>query len=361
MSAEHKVAVIGCGYWGPNLVRNFSALSNCRVVRVCDGDEGRLRHMKSLYPDVDTDTDAARVLEDAEVEAVAVATPVRTHYDLARRCLEAGKHTFVEKPMAASVSECARLVSLARERGLVLMVGHTFLYSSPVRAIKEIVDSGELGNLLYISSRRLNLGLYQKDINVAWDLAPHDISIVLHVLGEPPVSVACQGKSGIAEGLEDVTNMTLTFGSGVVAMIQSSWLDPNKIREITFVGSRKMLVYDDVAPQEKIRIYDKRVEPPPHYDTYAEFHCSYHYGDILSPYIKQVEPLRVECQHFLDCIAEGKTPLSDGVRGMEVVEVLESATKSMRMGGGRIYLDGLVSSVIAPVAMTQKEPVEIPK
>ena len=221
------------------------------------------------------------------------------------RALEAGKHTFIEKPMAASVTECKALVSTARERGLTLMVGHTFLYSSPVRMIKEIIDSGELGELLYVSSRRLNLGLFQKDINVAWDLAPHDISIILHVLGQAPSTVACQGKAGIAKGLEHVTNMTLNFANGVFAMVQSSWLDPNKVRETTFVGTRKMLVYDDIEPMEKIKIYDKRVEAPPHYDTFAEFQYSYHYGDLHVPYIKQVEPLRVECQHFVDSIRQG--------------------------------------------------------
>jgi predicted dehydrogenase len=340
MAKTCNIAVIGCGYWGPNLVRNFSALPDCRVVRVCDADPVRLKHMEGLYPHVETTMEVSRVLEDPRTDAVAIATPVRSHYALGRQCLEAGKHVFIEKPMAASVAQCEELMALANMRDLRLMVGHTFLYSNPVRAIKTIVDAGELGNVLYVSSRRLNLGLYQKDINVAWDLAPHDISIVLHVLGESPVGVACQGKSGVAEGLEDVTNMTLTFANGVVAMIQSSWLDPNKIRETTFVGNRKMLVYNDVEPMEKIRIYDKRVETPPHYDTFAEFHFSYHYGDVHCPYIQQTEPLRVECQHFVDCIRAGKTPLSDGKRGLEVVQVLEAASRSLRMGGGIVHING---------------------
>jgi predicted dehydrogenase len=315
-------------------------LPDCRVVRMCDGDPARLKHMQTLYPNADATPEFDRVIEGADVDAVAIATPVRTHYPLARRCLEAGKHTFIEKPMASSVAECEELVALARKRDLRLMVGHTFLYSSPVRLVKELVDSGELGDLLYISSRRLNLGLYQKDINVAWDLAPHDVSIILHILGEPPVGVACQGKAGVAEGLEDVTNMTLCFESGVVAMIQSSWLDPNKIRETTFVGNRKMLVYNDVEPMDKIKIYDKRVQAPPHYDTFAEFHLSYHYGDVHSPYIKQGEPLAVECRHFIDCILSGETPLTDGRNGLDVVRVLEGASNSLRLGGGIVSLNG---------------------
>ena len=196
------------------------------------------------------------------------------------------------------------------------MVGHTFIYSAPVSRIKEIVKSGDIGEIQYISSRRLNLGLFQKDINVAWDLAPHDISIILYLLGKPPVSVNCQGKAHIHKGIEDVTNMSLDFDNGGFATIHSSWLDPNKIREMIIVGSKRMIVYDDNEPLEKIKIYDKRVEAPPHYDTFAEFQYSYHYGDMYAPYIKQTEPLKVEAQHFLDCIKTGKTPESSGVDGL---------------------------------------------
>jgi predicted dehydrogenase len=261
--------------------------------------------MKTLYPPVETTSQFDDLVNDREIDAIAVATPVRFHYEMARKALLAGKHTLIEKPMARSSKECEELVELAERNKLALMVGHTFIYSRPVRKIKEIVSAGELGDLQYISARRLNLGLLQKDINVAWDLAPHDISIILYVLGKDPVSVNCQGKSHVAKGVEDVTNMTLNFSNGAFGIVQSSWLDPNKVRETVFIGTKKMLVYDDVEPIEKIRIYDKRVEIPPHYDSFGEFQYSYHYGGMYSPYLKLVEPLKVECQHFLDCIKSG--------------------------------------------------------
>ncbi|MHC4371455.1 MAG: Gfo/Idh/MocA family protein [Planctomycetota bacterium] len=300
-----NIAVAGCGYWGPNLIRNFNSLSECRLKSVCDTDAERLAHMKTLYPPVETTSQFDDLVNDREIDAIAVATPVRFHYEMARKALLAGKHTLIEKPMARSSKECEELVELAERNKLALMVGHTFIYSRPVRKIKEIVSAGELGDLQYISARRLNLGLLQKDINVAWDLAPHDISIILYVLGKDPVSVNCQGKSHVAKGVEDVTNMTLNFSNGAFGIVQSSWLDPNKVRETVFIGTKKMLVYDDVEPIEKIRIYDKRVEIPPHYDSFGEFQYSYHYGGMYSPYLKLVEPLKVECQHFLDCIKSG--------------------------------------------------------
>ncbi len=337
-----NVAVVGCGYWGPNLVRNFRSLPECNVKKICDMDSGRLEHMKRLYPEVETTQYIDDVIKDTDIDAVAIATPVRFHFEMGKRSLEAGKHTFVEKPMAMSVAESSKLCELAERQKLTLMVGHTFIYSSPVRKIREIIRSGDLGDILYISSRRLNLGLFQKDINVAWDLAPHDISIILYVLDEVPVSVNCQGKAHFTKGIEDVTNMTLNLASGSFSAIQSSWLDPNKVREMTFVGSKKMLVYDDLEPMEKIKVYDKRVEIPPHYDTFAEFHYSYHYGDMYSPYVKQSEPLKVECQHFLDCIKTGKKSNSNGTDGLRVVQVLEASSRSLENGGSKIEIRDLV-------------------
>jgi predicted dehydrogenase len=328
-----NIAVVGCGYWGPNLIRNFHSLSDCRVKMICDFDDQRLNHMKQTYPTLETTKDCADIIADPEVEAIAIATPVRTHFALAERSLRAGKHTFIEKPMAASADECKRLIDLAASRSLTLMVGHTFVYTSPVRKMKEIIKSGEIGEVLYISSRRLNLGLFQNDINVAWDLAPHDISIILYVLDHEPVSVNCQGKAHLRPGIEDVTNMTMNFANGGIALIQSSWMDPRKVRETTIVGSKKMIVYDDNEPLEKLKIYDKYVETPPHYDTYAEFHFSYHYGDMWAPYLKQVEPLRVECQQFLDCMRTGAESDSSGFQGLRVVRILEAATSSLRNGG----------------------------
>jgi len=331
-----NVAIAGCGYWGPNLIRNFNALSDCEVVKVCDHDQNRLSHIKSLYNKIEITTDFDEIISSDTIDAVAIATPVCFHYEMAKKSLEAGKHTFIEKPMASSVAECQELVDIAKKKKLILMVGHTFVYSTPVRKIKEIIDSGELGQLQYISSRRLNLGLFQKDINVAWDLAPHDISIILYIMNELPVSVNCQGKAHVNPNIEDITNMTLNFQGKGLATVQSSWLDPNKIREFTFVGDKKMLVYDDLEPIEKIKVYDKRVEAPPHYDTFAEFQYSYYYGDMYSPYLKLVEPLKVECQHFLDCIATGETPLSSGVDGLQVVQILEASSQSLAKAGAAV-------------------------
>lgn len=340
-----NVAVVGCGYWGPNLIRNFRSLPDCQLKSVCDVSQDRLTHISELYPEVGATGDFDHLVSDEQIDAIAVATPVWTHFGLAKKGLLSGKHVFIEKPMASSAVQCKELIDLAERKKRTLMVGHTFIYSTPVRTIKGIVDSGEIGELLYISSQRLNLGLFQKDINVTWDLAPHDISIILHIIGEPPVSVNCQGKAHVSPGVEDVTNMTLYFSNGGFATVQSSWLDPNKVRRMTFVGSKKMILYDDNEPLEKIKIYDKRVEVPPHYDTFAEFHYSYHYGDTHSPYLKQVEPLKVQCQHFLDCIQAGSRPQTSGLDGLQVVQILEAALESLKNGGARVELDGLEQEI----------------
>ena len=333
-----NIGVVGCGYWGPNLVRNFRTLSNCRVAKVCDSDENRLAHIKALFPEIEVVSDFDRLVSDPSVNAIVIATPVRLHFAMAEKSLAAGKHTLIEKPMAASVDECKKLIEFSEKKKLILMTGHTFIYSTPVRKIKEIIDGGSLGEIHYVSSRRLNLGLFQKDINVAWDLAPHDISIILYIVNKIPISVNCQGKAHINPNVEDITNMTLNFSDGVIAVIQSSWLDPNKVRELTFVGRKKMLVYDDVEPNEKLKIYDKRVDIPPYYDTFAEFQYSYHYGDMYSPYLKMTEPLKTECEHFIDCIKTGQKPLTGGVEGLQVVQILEAASKSLRNDGAAVKI-----------------------
>ena len=331
-----NVAVVGCGYWGPNLIRNLAALRDCNMVQVCDADTERLAHMKNLYPDVRTSTNFDDVLNNHDVDAVVIATPISTHYTLAKKVLLADKHVFVEKPLATSSADGKDLIEIAQQRRLILMVGHTFVYTPAVRYLKKMVQNGELGEVYYISSRRLNLGLFQKDINVAWDLAPHDLSIVLYILNDQPIAVNCQGKGHVVPGLEDVTNMSLDFPNGTLATIHSSWLDPNKVREMTIVGSEKMVVYDDLAANEKIRVYDKRVETPPHYDTFAEFQYSYHYGEVNTPFIRQVEPLKVECEHFIDCIRTGKNPDSGGLEGLRVVQILEASSESLKRGGSRV-------------------------
>lgn len=328
-----KVGVAGCGYWGPNLVRNFRVVNGCKMEMVCDADESRLKHMKSLFPDLQTSANFEAAVNDPNLDAIAIATPVRFHYSMAKASLSAGKHTFIEKPMASSSAECDELVELAHKNGLILMVGHTFLYSPAIRKIKEIVDHGDAGEIQYISSRRLNLGLFQKDINVAWDLAPHDLSIILYLMGENPETVSCSGSAHVNKGIEDVTVMYLGFTRGRCAIVHNSWLDPHKVREMTIVGTHRMIAYDDTAPLEKIKIYDTRVEVPPHYDTFSEFQYAYHYGDVYSPYIKQEEPLKVECQHFIDCIQNGKEPLSSGRYGRDLVRILEASSQSLKLGG----------------------------
>jgi predicted dehydrogenase len=303
---------------------------------VCDAREARLKHLKGLYPDVEGVTDYKRFLNELVLDAVVIATPVKSHYSLAKASLLAGKHTFIEKPMASSTTECEELIDIAEDKGLILMVDHTFLYSSAVRKIVDIVQAGDLGDIRYINSRRLNLGLFQHDINAAWDLAPHDISIILHVLGEFPTAINCQGNAHVTPGIEDVTNISLSFRTKRFATIQSSWLEPRKIREMTIVGSRRMIVYDDLQTREKIRVYDVRVERPPHYDTFAEFQYSYHYGDSYIPHLQQEEPLKVVCQHFVDCIEKKTEPVTSGRQGLELVRVLEAASASLKAKGAPV-------------------------
>jgi predicted dehydrogenase len=336
-----SVGVVGCGYWGPNLIRNFRGLSDCNLNLICDTNPARLKHLKSLYSELEGATDFQHMLNGAGLDAIVIATSVKHHYPMAKASLLAGKHTFIEKPMASSVAQCEELVEIAKKNGLILMVGHTFLYSPSVRKIKQVVDSGDIGEIRYISARRLNLGLFQKDINVAWDLAPHDISIILHILGEMPLAVNCQGSAHITRGIEDVTAMCLTFSKNRSAIVQSSWLDPKKVREMTIVGSKRMIHYDDVAQQEKIKIFDVRVDAPAHYDTFAEFHYAYHYGDMYAPFIKQEEPLKTECQHFLDCIKNGTQPMTDGNKGLELVKILEASSLSLEQNGAAITLQNL--------------------
>ncbi len=348
MKKKIHLGVVGCGYWGPNLIRNFRSTNHCVLRTMCDLNEARLQHLGGLYPEIARETSFESLVADPALDAVAIATSVRTHFPMAKKCLQAGKHVLIEKPMAASVAECEELIALADRQGLVLMVGHTFLYSEPVRKIKEIVDHHDIGDLRYISARRLNLGLFQKDINVAWDLAPHDISIILYIMQELPHSVNCRGGAHLTPGIEDVACMSLHFSKERSAIIHSSWHDPRKVREMTIVGSKRMIVYDDIAQPEKIKIHDVRVERPPHYDTFAAFHYAYHYGDTYSPYIKQDEPLKAECQHFIDCILEGRQPLTSGRNGLDVVRILEASSISLRQDGAPVSLLPVPAAVRPP-------------
>jgi predicted dehydrogenase len=335
-----KLAVIGCGYWGPNLVRNFVQSNKVKELICCDLDQKRLDRMKGLYPTVEVLSDYKKLLQMPDLDAVAIATPVKTHHPIAKEFLSNGKHVYIEKPLTHSYETALELTKLAEEKQRVLMVGHTFEYTAAVNKVREIIQSGELGRVLYISCIRVNLGLFQPDINVVWDLAPHDISIILYLTGEVPVSVNSQGKAHFNHEIEDVATTTLNFRNGLIAFIHNSWLDPNKIRRTTIVGSRKMLLYDDIDPQEKIKIYDKGVEVPPYNDTFADFQYSYRYGDIHSPRIDDFEPLKKVCDHFIECTKRGRTPLSDGHSGLRVVSILEAASKSLKQGGKAISLQG---------------------
>jgi predicted dehydrogenase len=336
-----KIAVIGCGYWGPNLIRNFIQSNKVKELICCDLDQKRLDRMKGLYPSVGTCTDYKELLDRPDLDAVAIATPVKTHHPIAREFLARGKHVFIEKPLTHSCETAQELIRLAEENKKTLMVGHTFEYTAAVNKVKSIIESGELGKILYISSIRVNLGLFQPDINVVWDLAPHDISIILYLMGETPITVNSQGKAHFQEGIEDVATTTLNFKNGVIAFVHNSWLDPNKIRKTTIVGSRKMLVYDDIEPQEKIKIYDKGIDVPPYYDTYADFNFSYRYGDIHSPRIEDYEPLKKVCDHFIECNKKGRAPLTDGYSGLRVVSILEAASRSLKCGGRSVHVNGV--------------------
>jgi len=327
-----NVGVIGCGYWGPNLIRNFVEVPSSKVVAAADLREERLAHIKACYPQM-TVTSDYRDFFAMQLDAAVVATPPPSHFSIAKDCLQHNMHVLVEKPLTLCTRDAEELIEIAKARGLTLMVGHTFEYNQAVQVLRKIIAGGELGQIYYVDAVRANLGLFQRDLNVLWDLAPHDISILLCILGRDPISVSAWGAAHILKGTQDIAYLQLTFPDDILAHVHISWLDPCKVRRITVVGSRKMAVYDDVEPLEKIRIYDKGVQAPPYTDTFGDFQCSYRYGDVVIPHIHFVEPLRLECQHFLECIASGQEPQSCGRVGLRVVKVLEMAERSLRNGG----------------------------
>jgi len=325
------IALVGCGYWGPNLARNFHNLPETVLHTCCDVRQESLARMGALYPTVHTTDDYSSVLQNPSIEAVAIATPVPTHYALARAALQAGKHVLVEKPITMDGHQAKELVGLAEERGVTLMVGHVFEYNPAVLKIKELIEAGEIGDVFYIYSNRVNLGRVQSDINALWSIAPHDISILLFLLQQMPVSVSAQGATYLKAGVEDVVFITLRFPGGVVGHVQASWLDPSKVRRMTVVGSKRMILYDDVASEGKVRIYDKGVYVKGE-DIYGEFQYRLHSGDIYIPKIEMTEPLRNECAHFARCVRTGEKPRTDGYNGWRVVRVLEAAQESLRTG-----------------------------
>lgn len=334
-----KVGVIGSGYWGPKLVRNFNDIPGASLAMVADLRADRLLEINQLYPEVITTRNYEDLL-DSDLDAVVIATPVNTHYSLTREALLAGKHVFVEKPITSNAAQADELVALAAERGLTLMVGHTFVYNPAVQAVKDIIQSNQLGKIYYINSTRVNLGLLQPDINVMWDLGPHDISILQYILGANPCRVSARGACFVntPRELQEVVYMVLFFDDGVMANLRLSWLDPVKQRKLTVVGRDKMLVYDDIA-EEKVVIFDKGVEVPPYSVTEEEFHASYRHGEEAVYPISWTEPLRVECEHFLDCIRTGEKPISSGEEGAKVLKVLETAQRSLLNSGVELIIE----------------------
>jgi predicted dehydrogenase len=327
-----SVAIVGYGYWGPNLLRNYIGLPDLEVKYVCDTRKRPLAEVGKRYPAIETVTDLGVVLADGAVDAVVIATPISTHFPLAKAALEAGKHVFVEKPMTADTAQARELVALAAARKLTLMVGHTFVFSPPVRKVKQLIDSGELGDIYFVTTQRVNLGLHQQDVSVVWDLAPHDLSILYYWLGEAAHKVTVTGRACIDAKMSDVAFINLTFPSGVVAEVQVSWLSPVKLRRTIVVGSKKMLLYDDTENVEKVKVFDHGVhvsEP----SSFGEFQLSYRTGDIVSPKIEHTEPLAIEAAEFLSAVRHGRRPISDGVSGLQVVASLEAAEASLRGGG----------------------------
>jgi predicted dehydrogenase len=330
------VGVVGCGYWGPNLIRNFSSCPGTQVVAACDASPARREAVGRTYGHLRLVASLDELLE-LPVDAVAIATPVSTHFPLAQRCLEAGRHVLVEKPLAATVAEARALIDLAERRDRVLMVDHTYLFSNPVRRIKELVEAGELGELYYVDSIRINLGLFQRDVNVIWDLAPHDLSIVDHILGCEARSISAWGCAH-ATDIEDIAYVNVDYGDRMLANFHVNWLSPVKVRQMIFAGSRKSLIFNELNPTEPIKVYDRGIELGEGAEERHRLLVNYRSGDIWSPYVEPGEPLQAVARHFADCIEKGERPLSDGRLGLRVVRLLEAATRSIRAQGGRVVL-----------------------
>ncbi|MBI3402932.1 MAG: Gfo/Idh/MocA family oxidoreductase [Acidobacteria bacterium] len=334
-----SVGIIGLGYWGPNLLRNFAESAGARVTAVCDLRDDRLAAAAARYPGIATTKDARDIFANPAVDAVAIATPVSTHADLALRALQAGKHVLVEKPMAASSADARRLIEEAARRRRVLMVDHTFVYTGAVQKIASLVSGGELGNIYYYDSVRVNLGLFQHDVNVIWDLAVHDLSIMDHVLPSRPRAVSATGVSHVAGGHENIAYLTLFFDNNLIAHIHVNWLAPVKIRRTLIGGSQRMIVYDDLEPSEKIKIYDKGITVNSQPDSVYQLLVGYRAGDMWAPQLTATEALRAEVAHFVECIERGTAPLTGGDSGLRVVQVVEAASESMAARGRLIELD----------------------
>lgn len=329
---EIVIGVIGYGYWGPNLCRNFLEIEGVRLKRICDSSGENLKKAGERCPGVDLTTSVEEILSDDEIQGVVIAAPAVTHYALSRDAMLAGKHVFVEKPMSLEVRQGRELVDMADESGLVLMVGHLLVHHPAVAYIKGFLESDGVGRIFYIYSQRLNLGRLRHDENCLWSLAPHDISVMLYLLESVPESVVARGASYVQDGLEDIVFCTLYFPEGRIGNVHVSWLDPHKVRRFTIVGSEKMLVFDDMSPDEKVKVYDKRVYGQKGMMGYGE-ELYLHIGDESVVAIEMEEPLKFECRHFRDCLMEGSRPISDGQQGLAVLKVLNAATRSLEGGG----------------------------
>ena len=332
-----KVAVIGTGYWGPNLIRNFLSLDEVEAVVACDLDEKRLAKMQKQFYGIETFTNHTQIIERSDIDIIVIATPVSTHHEIAKRALTAGKHVFIEKPMTSSVAEAEELINLAEQKNLKLFVDHTFIYTGAVRKMKDVIESRRLGDIYYFDSVRINLGLFQHDVNVIWDLAPHDLSIMDYLLQQQPKAVSAIGSCHVGNDLEDIAYLTLEFDNNLIAHFHVNWLAPVKIRKTLIGGTKSMIVYDDTEASEKVKIYDKGIDVTTRegvYDTLVQYRT----GDMLSPKLDAEEALSTGTRHFIDCICNNKQPLTDGHAGLNVVRILEASTLSMRDRGRMIEL-----------------------
>lgn len=331
-----RFGVIGYGYWGPNVVRNLDQLDGSKVVTVCDNNPTSLKRVAKAYPHVTVASDSAELISSAEIDAIAVVTPVWTHYELAKAALENGKHVFVEKPFTSNAAQAEELIELAARKNLKIMVDHTFLFTGAVKKIGQLLEEGTLGKIYYYDSTRVNLGLFQHDINVVWDLAPHDLSIIDHLIKEAPEAISATGQTHL-NGHEDIAFITIYFPNKIIAHINVNWLSPVKVRTTLIGGEKKMLVWNDLEADEKIRVYDKGVEITSRQGVYTLL-VNYRSGDMWSPQVNRIEALSQELAYFIDCISHDRTPANDGVAGLRVVKMLEAASESIRQRGALVYL-----------------------
>jgi predicted dehydrogenase len=335
-----RIGVIGYGYWGPNLVRNFSELPDCRVVMTSDLQPERLALVQSRYPRIAVTTDSSELIDSPETDAIAISTPVSSHYDLALRALQAGKHVLVEKPLTSTSQQAMHLIEEAEKRNLVLMVDHTFVYTGAVRKILELTESAGLGDIYYYDSVRINLGLFQYDVDVIYDLAVHDFAIMDYILPSKPVAISATGISHVPSGKEDIAYITAFFEPRLIAHVHVNWLSPVKVRQTLIGGSRRMILYDDVQPSEKVKVYDKGIDLSSSAESAYQMLVSYRSGDMWAPKLEMTEALHVELSHFIRCISNKLTPITDGHAGYRVVKILEAATESVKGRGRLVELSG---------------------